>query len=99
MSPVRSFQFEPLSARTLPLLHEWLGRPHVAEWWQPRPSMDELRDDYLALLQPRSTCGYIAYLDDEPVGFIQRYVVLGSGDAIRGANAQLTPPLEVTGVL
>ena len=28
-----------------------------------------------------------------------RVVVLGSGDAIRAANAQISPPLEVTGVL
>ena len=25
--------FRPLTLTDLPLLHEWLARPHVAEWW------------------------------------------------------------------
>jgi hypothetical protein len=25
--------FRPLTTRDLPLLQEWLSRPHVAEWW------------------------------------------------------------------
>ena len=28
------FSFRPLTRRDLPLLHEWLNRPHVAEWWE-----------------------------------------------------------------
>ena len=72
-------RFELLSERTLPQLHEWLRRPHVAAWWQPVPSIEELREDYLAPLEPSSTRAYFAFLEDRPVGFIQSYVVLGSG--------------------
>lgn len=78
--PTSTFWFELLSERTLPQLREWLGRPHVAEWWQPWPSIEELREDYLGPPDQSSTRAYIAYLEDKPVGFIQSYVVLGSGD-------------------
>jgi ribosomal protein S18 acetylase RimI-like enzyme len=40
----------PLSSRDLPMLHEWLERPHVA------------------------------LLDGTPLGYIQSYVAMGSGD-------------------
>lgn len=75
-----AFRFEPVSEPTLMLLHEWLQRPHVAEWWQPSPSLDQLRDDYLGPPDSTSTRAYIAFGDDIPMGFIQCYVVLGSGD-------------------
>jgi aminoglycoside 6'-N-acetyltransferase len=27
------YQFRPMSAGDLPLVRDWLARPHVAEWW------------------------------------------------------------------
>ncbi|MBA3659598.1 MAG: GNAT family N-acetyltransferase, partial [Gemmatimonadales bacterium] len=30
--------FRSLTRADLPLLHEWLTRPHVAEWWGTTPS-------------------------------------------------------------
>lgn len=75
------FQFSPLRREDLPLLREWLLRPHVAAWWQPTPSIEELRDDYLlAGDRANATRAYIAHRDAQPVGFIQCYVVMGSGD-------------------
>jgi RimJ/RimL family protein N-acetyltransferase len=79
-APGRVFRFELVSEDTITTLHGWLQRPHAAQWWQPLPSLEELRQDYL--LQPlgsRSTRGYIAYLGGQPVGFIQCYAVMGSG--------------------
>jgi aminoglycoside 6'-N-acetyltransferase-1b len=57
------------------MLHEWLSRPHVAERWQPTPTLAELREDYF----PVSTTSpgdrhYIATMDGKPIGFIQSYV-------------------------
>ena len=72
--------FVPLQAEHLPLLHTWLARPHAAQWWQPTPSVDELHADYIApLAEPNATRAYLAHEGDEPVGFIQSYVVMGSG--------------------
>ncbi|MET0335465.1 MAG: GNAT family N-acetyltransferase [Rhizobacter sp.] len=72
--------FEPLRAEHLPMLHEWLSRPHAAQWWQPTPSIEELHADYIAPCdEPNATQAYIATLAGEPIGFIQCYVVMGSG--------------------
>lgn len=73
--------FRPLSSSDMSALHAWLGRPHVSKWWGPAPSLQEVEADYLPMITPRSTTrGYIALLDGQPLGFIQSYVVLGSGE-------------------
>jgi RimJ/RimL family protein N-acetyltransferase len=74
------FTFEPLTEAHLAMLSEWLLRPHVAEWWGEAETVDELRADYLEDRRPNATRAHIATLDGEPVGFIQCYVVMGSGD-------------------
>ena len=63
------------------MLHEWRMRPHVAKWWQPVASFIEIVEDFTPLTAPAaSTRGYIAMLDGASLGFIQSYIVLGSGD-------------------
>lgn len=72
--------FRPLTPADLPLLHEWLQRPHVSEWWSPTPTLAEVAADFLPLTRAESAeRGYIALLDGEPLGFIQSYGVMGSG--------------------
>lgn len=71
------FDFHPLAETDLPLLHGWLLRPHVATWWGPAESVDELREDTLC---GGTTRAFIAHHGGEPVGFVQSYVVMGSGD-------------------
>lgn len=76
-----SVTFRQLGVADLPLLHEWLGRPHVAEWWGPAPTLQQVIDDYEPHTRlDASTRGYLALLGERPVGFIQSYVVMGSGD-------------------
>lgn len=73
--------FRPLAPGDLFQLHEWLSRPHVVQWWGEPGSCAEVEGDYLPTTEPGSTTrGYIALLDGEPIGFIQSYVVMGSGD-------------------
>ena len=63
------------------MIQEWLQRPHVAEWWHEPTTLAELEHDYLPdAMNATSTRAYIAMLDDEPIGFIQSYVAMGSGD-------------------
>lgn len=73
--------FKPLAPEDLPLLHEWLGRPHVAKWWTPGPTLAEVVEEYGPLTNERAaTRPYIVLGDGEPIGFIQSYVALGSGE-------------------
>jgi AacA4 family aminoglycoside N(6')-acetyltransferase len=66
----------------LPLLHTWLNRPHVAQWWDHEHlSLEEVRAEYSPrALSSHAVTPYIALLDGKPFGFAQTYVVLGSGE-------------------
>jgi len=73
--------FRPLTRADLPMLHGWLQRPHVAQWWREPATLAGVEDDYFSAEALASTTrAYIALLDGEPLGFIQSYVALGSGD-------------------
>ena len=73
--------FRPLTAADLPLLYEWLRRPHVSRWWGRPESPLEVEEAYLPLIEPASTTRcYVALLDQRPIGFIQSYVVAGAGE-------------------
>ena len=65
----------------MPMLHEWLQRPHVAEAWTPTPSLDEVIEDFAPKTHPDYPVqGYIAFDGDHAIGFIQSYVVKDCGD-------------------
>lgn len=77
---MEALSFRPLAEHDFAMLHEWVRRPHVAEWWNEPSTLEEIKDDYLPTLDGRSsTRAFIATLNDEPIGFIQVYVVQGSG--------------------
>ena len=72
--------FRPLAQQDLPMLHGWLHRPHVAEWWSEPSTVAELEQDFFSEELPEATTrAYIASLAGHPIGFIQSYVALGSG--------------------
>jgi aminoglycoside 6'-N-acetyltransferase Ib len=69
------FDFRPLELQDLPMLREWLARPHVAKWWDELVSLAEMEKDYApAIADPRSLACYIVYRRDTPLGYIQSYV-------------------------
>ena len=73
--------FQPLTRDQLPLPHDWLNRPHVAEWWTPEPSLVEVEEEFLPYLDPTSLVRpYTAIANAAPVGFIQSYVAMNAGD-------------------
>ncbi|HKP66296.1 MAG TPA: GNAT family N-acetyltransferase [Casimicrobiaceae bacterium] len=74
-----AFTFRALSRDDVPMLHEWLQRPHVRRWWLEPSTIAELEHDYI-LDTESTTRAFIAMRDDRPVGFIQSYVVMGSGN-------------------
>jgi aminoglycoside 6'-N-acetyltransferase-1b len=73
--------FRALTPADLPMLHEWLARPHVAEWWSPTPSLAQVEAEFGPLIDDQSTTrAYVVLGDGRPIGYIQSYVALGSGD-------------------
>ncbi len=72
--PIFNIGFRPLAHGDLPLFHEWLTRPHVAEWWVQLPTMEQVVADYGPSIDGTMPfqC-FIASDGDEPIGFIQSY--------------------------
>jgi len=66
----------------LPMLHEWLNRPHIVDWWggeEERPSFADVHEHYHPrILAEESVTPYIAIFKDEPIGYAQSYIALGS---------------------
>jgi aminoglycoside 6'-N-acetyltransferase-1b len=77
-------KFRSMVETDVPLLHEWIQRPHVAEWWGGGVASAHLEDTkhkYLPRLDDTSSVqSYFALLHGDPFGFIQSYAALGCGD-------------------
>ena len=73
-----SFSFRPLAASDLPLLHQWLTRAHVAEWWGDAGDLDSVLRAFGADLDSQVIHMFLACLGAEPVGYIQVYRVMGA---------------------
>jgi AacA4 family aminoglycoside N(6')-acetyltransferase len=97
-----------MTEQDLPVLHDWLNRSHIVEWWggdEARPTLAEVQEHYLPrVLAAESVTPYIAMLDQEPIGFAQSYVALGSGDGwwedetdpgVRGIDQSLANPSQL----
>jgi aminoglycoside 6'-N-acetyltransferase-1b/aminoglycoside 6'-N-acetyltransferase-2 len=73
-----------LTAQDLPMLHGWLNRPHIVEWWggeEARPTLDEVLAEYHPdALAVHKVTPYIAMLGDQAIGYAQSYIAMGSGD-------------------
>ena len=73
-----------MTENDLPMLHSWLNRPHIVEWWggdEERRTITGVYERY----QPRilgkdRVTSYIAMFDEESIGYAQSYSVLGSND-------------------
>jgi aminoglycoside 6'-N-acetyltransferase-1b/aminoglycoside 6'-N-acetyltransferase-2 len=73
----------PMEEGDLPMLHEWLKRPHVREWWAGEEAdlpFEAIRAHYLPrVMAEEQVTPYIAMLGGRPIGYCQSYVAAGSG--------------------
>ena len=80
MSDAPVISFRPLTRGDLPLLHEWLARPHVAEWWHGAPSLAEVEGEFGPFIDGDvKVRPYLALADGVPIGYVQSYVAMGAG--------------------
>jgi RimJ/RimL family protein N-acetyltransferase len=76
--PPPSITFLPLGDADLPLLHDWLSRPHVVEWWPGSPTLAEVASEFgpaIAGTVPLQC--FIALAGGMPIGFVQSYTPVG----------------------
>ena len=97
-----------MTEHDLPMLHDWLQRPHIVEWWggeEARPTLREVTERYLPrVLAEAAVTPYIAMLNRQPIGYAQSYVALGAGDGwwedetdpgVRGIDQSLAEPTQL----
>ena len=70
-----------LTVHDLPMLHDWLNRPHIVQWWgAERPTWAQVREQYdPAALAQESVTAYVGLLGEVPFAYAQSYVALGAG--------------------
>ena len=67
--------FRPLARADLQMIYKWRQRPHVAEWWPPPASFEEVHEEFVPIIEGREpVAAYIAMLEGRPLGYIQSYV-------------------------
>ena len=100
---ITEFSFRLMTESDLPMLHNWLNRPHIVEWWGgEEPSMEAVYEEYLPHLRGKTNVTpYIAMLGALPIGYAQSYVAMGSGDGwwenetdpgVRGIDQSISEP-------
>jgi aminoglycoside 6'-N-acetyltransferase len=68
--PTNRYQFRPMSAGDLPLVKEWLARPHVVEWWGDTYQQFELVSGDLEV---EAMDQFIVAQDERPFAYLQCY--------------------------
>ena len=74
MTNAGAITFRSLMTEDLPLMHAWINTPHVAEWWDPMPTLDDVARKYggrIAGQEP--TRSFVIECDERPIGYIQTY--------------------------
>lgn len=97
-----------MTEQDLVMLHEWLHRPHIVEWWgggDGRPTLDDVIGHYRPrVLGQEPVTMYIAMQASDPIGFAQSYTALGCGDGwwedetdpgVRGIDQALANPMQL----
>lgn len=84
MTPApRRVTLRPMTEQDLPMLHDWLNRPHIVQWWggeAARPSWADVQAEYRpSAMATEGVTPYIAMLGDDPIGYAQSYIAMGSG--------------------
>lgn len=77
----RQIHFERVTHEDLSMLHTWINRAHVAEWWDAPVTREDVAAEYTPeLVDDRVVQHFVAYDGAQPIGFIQSYVALHAGD-------------------
>lgn len=73
-----------MTEHDLSMLHDWLNRPHIDEWWgadDARPTFEQVCEKYMPrIMESEAVTPYIVELDGEPIGYAQSYVAMGRDD-------------------
>lgn len=85
MPPADAIGFRSVTEADLPLLHAWLNRPHLRQFYQKRPiTLDEVRAEYAPAIRGEEPGRlHLALHDGFPFGYLQCYRNLDYPDYAR----------------
>lgn len=71
------FSFRQLDLTDIPLIHRWFNLPHVQKFYSLRPwAADEVLNKLKPYLEgTKPVKGYIVFMNDSPIGYMQYYRV------------------------
>lgn len=88
-----NFTFRRLQRADLPMLGEWLARPHVQKWWLHDPAPEAVEADFGGRADGTEPTEYfIVSLDEQEMGFVQRYRIGDYPEWIRALQVIDCPP-------
>lgn len=69
------FEFSPLAESELPLLADWLARPHLQKWWrEDEITPDKIRKKYLPrIFRADDARPFLVFMNGISIGYIQYY--------------------------
>ena len=69
--------FQPLTEEYLPLLTEWLNRPHMQLWWRnEKTDINKVREKYIPRIFDTDTAKpFLFFINEIPYGYIQYYSI------------------------
>ena len=90
--------FRPLARSDFPLLANWLAAPHVARWWCHEFTPEALERDFGPTADGREPNeDWLALVDGEPVGLVQRSLISAYEENLRDFSSLVdVPPGAVT---
>lgn len=75
-----TFTFRRLCNDDLPLLHIWLNRPHIAQWWGGAVTSDVVQAKFQEHINSKKVFGYIVVRDAQPMAYAQAYDAAAVGE-------------------
>jgi RimJ/RimL family protein N-acetyltransferase len=66
----------PVARDDFDRLSQWLAAPHVSRWWRQSADDESIELEFGPIVDGTdATEGFIAEIEDEPIGYIQRYLI------------------------
>jgi RimJ/RimL family protein N-acetyltransferase len=74
---MKNFEFKKLAVEDIPLVHSWLKRPHVSEFWDEKntPDLETFKKKFEGTLATEKIDPYLVILQGKPIGYIQSFAM------------------------
>lgn len=74
---MKNFTFKKLSTEDIPLIHSWIMRPHLREYWIEAglEDFETFKKNYEGKISSEKASPYIVLLQGKPIGYIQSYPI------------------------